>query len=91
MSQEICTCICYTNTSILLLNSPIIKVKFQFRRYHNDKSKYLCNWIKLHVYCCDGLAYLSLWNQWVQLDIMNPAYILDFATFSVFTVLYIYS
>lgn len=44
----------------------------------------------MHVYCCDGLAYLSLWNQWVQLDIMNSAYTLDFATFSVFTVLYIY-
>lgn len=90
MSQEICTYICYTTPGILLFNSPTIKVKFQFRRYHNDNSKYLCSRIKLHVYCCDGLAYLSLWNKWVQLDIMNSAYTLDFATFSVFTVLHIY-
>lgn len=48
MSQEVCTNVCYMNTGILLLNSPIIKVKFQFRRYHNGNLKYLCNRIKLH-------------------------------------------
>lgn len=44
----------------------------------------------MHIYCYDGLAYLFLWNQGVQLDIMNSACILDFATSLVFTVLYIY-